>query len=172
MTPLPVQEVLRRLSALGARVECKEGKVVLRTGDQPVPHELIAAARACKTELATAIDRPAAKPLAPDWWRDEYEERAAIREFGGRYTRAQAERLAWGELENRWHSQHGERVPPDICAGCRRPIGNSRALDVADGTRVHDIDCLIKFGERWRGAATRALIEMGLTPPQKEEGAK
>src|ERR1051325_9482943 len=35
----------------------------------------------------------------PDWWRDEFEERAAIREFDGGYSRAEAERFAWGELQ-------------------------------------------------------------------------
>jgi len=105
-------------------------------------------------------------------WRDEFEERAAIRECDGHYTRAEAERLVWGELENRWHKEHGERFPPDTCAGCRRPIGQHRALDVADGNRVHDTDdhaCLIKFGKCWRGRAQQALIEMGLKPPASEK---
>jgi hypothetical protein len=37
-----------------------------------------------------------------------------------------------------------------------------------DGNRVHladGYDCLIRYGARWRGAATRALIAMGLVPP-------
>jgi hypothetical protein len=116
----------------------------------------------------SAPDIPATETLPPEWWRDEFEERAAIRQYDGHYTRADAERLAWGELQCRWHKEHGERVPADICAGCYRQIGSRPALDVADGNRVHDHTdhaCLIEFGKRWRGAATRALIEMGLTPP-------
>jgi hypothetical protein len=38
--------VLRQLSALGARIECRGDKMVLRVGARPVPTELIAAARA------------------------------------------------------------------------------------------------------------------------------
>lgn len=169
--------VLSQLSALGARVECRGDKVMLCFGTQLIPDDLIVAARACKAELAAALNGTAEPPTpslgeperSTEWWRDEYEERAAIREFDGRYTRAQAERLAWGELENRWHSEHGERIPLDVCAGCRQRIGRSPALDVGDGTRVHDVPdhaCLIQFGKRWRACATQALVEMGLKPPE------
>jgi hypothetical protein len=112
-----------------------------------------------------------ARPAAPDppdpaFWRNLFEERAAIRE--SLYGRAAAARLAWGSLQNRWHLALGERVPPDRCAGCRRPIGGAEALDLIDGNRVHDVaghDCLIRHGERWRSAATLALVAMGLRPP-------
>jgi hypothetical protein len=30
------------------------------------------------------------------WWRDQYEERATVQQYDGGYSRAQAERLAWG----------------------------------------------------------------------------
>jgi hypothetical protein len=97
-------------------------------------------------------------------WRDLYQERAAIREHDGGYPRPEAERLAWSELEMRWHMQHGERVPRELCAGCRRSIGIARALDLIDGCRVHftDNDCLIRHGNRWRSAATSALLALGL----------
>ena len=41
-------------------------------------------------------------------------------------------------------------------------------LDLIDGNCVHDRagnGCLIHHGERWRAAATRALVGMGLQPP-------
>jgi hypothetical protein len=98
---------------------------------------------------------------------DLYEERAAIRECDGHYSRAEAESLAWGEVLNRWHMRHGARVPRDLCAGCRGPIGSAKALDMIDGNRVHlgDPDCLVRHGERWREAATRALLALGLRSP-------
>jgi hypothetical protein len=101
-------------------------------------------------------------------WRALFEERAGIREFDGGYTRNEAEALAWGEIENRWHLKHGERVPRDLCAGCRRPIGSTDVLDLIDGNRVHiaaSQDCLIRHGNRWRANATRALLALGLQPP-------
>jgi hypothetical protein len=102
----------------------------------------------------------------PDW-HDLYEERTAHREFDGGYTRPEAEKLAWSEIQNRWHAEHGERIPRDICAGCRRPIGSDEVLDLIDGTRVHitDKDCLIRYGTHWRLAAARALMVLGLKPP-------
>jgi hypothetical protein len=101
-------------------------------------------------------------------WRDLLEERAAIREFDGHYTRAEAAVLAWGELQNRWHLELGDRVPRDLCAGCHRPIGAAEALDLIDGNRVHFADndvCLIRHGNRWRANATRALLAVGPRPP-------
>jgi hypothetical protein len=104
-------------------------------------------------------------------WSDFYEERTAHRECGGLYPRAEAEALAWGELENRWHAEHGDHIPRDLCAGCRKPIGGAEALDLIDGNRVHfaNNDCLIRHSCRWRGNATAALLAMGLTAPTTEK---
>jgi hypothetical protein len=102
-------------------------------------------------------------------WQSLFDERAAIREYDGRHTRAEAEWLAWGELENRWHMQYGERIARDICAGCRKPIGNSAAIDLIDGNRVHcnrSNDCLILHGRRWRNAASHALVACGINQPK------
>jgi hypothetical protein len=101
-------------------------------------------------------------------WRGLYEERSAIRQYDGHYSRAEVEALAWGEMQNRWHAEHGERVSRDICAGCRRPIESATALALIDGSRVHLNDgnvCLIRHGKRWRAAATRALMALGLCLP-------
>jgi hypothetical protein len=110
---------------------------------------------------------PAAAAADRVRWRDMYEERAAIRQYDGGYPRAEAERLAWGAMENRWHLEHGERVPRDICAGCRRAVGEAEALDLIDGDRVHmkGYRCRTAYEERWRSAATTALIVLGLQPP-------
>jgi hypothetical protein len=124
-----------------------------------------------RTETTTASESEAeegATARDATWWHDCYEERAAIRQYG--YRRDEAELLAWRELETRWHMAHGERVATDLCAGCRRPIGEAEALDLIDGSRVHDRvdnDCLIRHGERWRSAAKRALVELGLQPPSR-----
>lgn len=83
-----------------------------------------------------------------------------------------AQRLAWAELEARWHQAYGERVDPTLCAGCRRPLGSSEVVHLLDGNAVHDAaenDCLIRHGERWRKVAAGALEAMGLSGP---EGAR
>ena len=115
--------------------------------------------------IGTRFPRP--ERTAADW-RDLYEERAAIRQYEASYSRQEAERLAWGEVVNEWHMTHGERTPRDHCAGCLKPIdGGEKALDHADGTRTHMADgfgCITKYGDRWRGAAEKALAGMGLVP--------
>jgi len=89
-------------------------------------------------------------PADPDFWCDLFAERTAARQFGGGYTGVEAKRLAWGELQNRWHMAHGAHVPPHLCAGCDRPIATGQALDLIDGCRVHlangSVDCLVKLG--------------------------
>lgn len=118
------------------------------------------------------IGLPEAALLDAQWWRTEYAERAAHREYDGGHRCAEAELLAWRALENRWNLAHGERVPRELCAGCRRPIGTEAALNLIDGNHVHDRaghECLIRHGERWHAAATRALIAMGLQPPVGED---
>jgi hypothetical protein len=46
-------------------------------------------------------------------------------------------------------------------------MGGLAALDLADGNRVHldKLDCLLSFGERWRGEAANGLRTLGLDPP-------
>jgi hypothetical protein len=110
----------------------------------------------------------------PAWWRDQFAQRVTHWEVEGKRPRRDAERLAWGELENRWNFAHGERVSRELCAGCRRPIGTEVVLYLIDGNRVHGRDgndCLIRHGARWRATATGALIAMGLQPPAREASA-
>jgi hypothetical protein len=104
----------------------------------------------------------------PTWWRDHYKERSRHWEPRGRRSLREAERIAWGELQWRWHKDHGERVPPGICGGCRKPIAMTKTIPLIDGTRIHDVEgheCLISYGRRWRNAATAGLRALGLDPP-------
>jgi hypothetical protein len=98
--------------------------------------------------------------------------REALTHWRALHPESEAAQLAWGELQDRWHKRHGEWMPPDLCSGCRRPIGDRETLALGDGNRVHpdDLNCLIRHGERWRRAATRALVAVGLQPPPAEGG--
>jgi hypothetical protein len=103
--------------------------------------------------------------LAPPDWRVRHCE--ALVHWSSFHPAGEAAHIAWGEIENRWHMQHGERVPHWQCAGCRDPIGGRAALTLADGNRAHldKLDCLLSFGERWRCEATAGLKAFGLDPP-------
>ena len=65
--------------------------------------------------------------------------------------------------------RHGERVDRKCCAGCRALFtDDDPVLDLIDRNRVHHDDdhaCLIWYGTRWRAAARRALVALGLQPP-------
>jgi hypothetical protein len=105
----------------------------------------------------------------PSDWRTFYQERAALHEYEGGLSRQGAERSAWGEAVNAWHMACGEHAPWQQCAGCGASINGRAALPLADGTRVHFDNsdmCVIAYGERWRGAAERALMAMGVAQPR------
>jgi len=103
-------------------------------------------------------------------WRDRLATRI-VDWFHGDRGWEEARRLAWGDVENEWHELHGRCWLSWQCAGCNAPIGGSQALNLPDGNRVHfePIDCLIRFGKRWRGDASEALVAFGLEPPSLGE---
>ncbi len=106
-------------------------------------------------------------PGEATWWRRHFQVRVITRGLTGARPRAEAERLAFGDLVVEWHRLHGERLPEWQCAGCDEPIGGLPALDLGNGNRAHldRLDCVICYGVRWRGAATRALVSIGLQSP-------
>jgi hypothetical protein len=88
--------------------------------------------------------------------------------LGRQYEAARS--LAWGEAECIWHERHGVRPEPHHCAGCQSPLADQAAMDLWDGASVHwddahGLDCLILYGQRWRGAAAAGLAALGLKAP-------
>jgi len=170
-------DVLGAVRAVGLSLAVDGTDLVLKSFGPPPAPDVLDLVRVHKAEII-AVLTAAGAAKQPDNacvdWCGWYEERAAIRQFDGGHTREEAESLAWGEAEDRWHLQHGERVPRDRCAGCRRPIGSAVALDLADGNRVHHDHaniCLTQHGDRWRAVATRALAAMGLRSPATPTGS-
>jgi hypothetical protein len=111
-----------------------------------------------------AVHKPAVMAaLAADWRARHREAQAYWRAL---HPAGEAEQLAWGELEDRWHRLNGARVPEWQCAGCGEPIGGRTTLDLADGNRVHldGLDCVLRFGERRRSEAAASLRALGLHP--------
>jgi hypothetical protein len=118
----------------------------------------------------TTSGAPAREAADPAWWFARHRE--ALNRYQILHPADEAARLAWGEVEHRWHMAQGERVPRDLCAGCRRRIGTVEALDLIDGNRVHmadGYDCLIRHGERWHHTVATALYRLGLAPPLKAD---
>ena len=168
-----VGALLGELSKLGASVKAHGGSLVLCAGPADIPAELVAQLRQAKSEVLTILtlgsSRESSLWCAADWqafYRNSFERRRPF------YSAQEAGAIAWGEDVNQWHKDHGNRVSPDICAGCLAPIGETTFLLLSDGTRVHlaTLECLLAYGKQWRGAATQALMAFGLTPPNSEAG--
>ena len=120
-----------------------------------------------RRNTATVQHRTAWSPserVIPDW---RARHREAVTHWSAFHPADEAARLAWAEMQLRWHQLHGRRVPEWQCAGCGESIGGLAALALTDGNRVHlnKLDCLLSYGERWRTAATCALMALGLRPP-------
>jgi hypothetical protein len=167
--------LLRRAQEVGLRVEPIGDKLLVRGPKRAeAVVELLAAHKAevlaalapastseCTDQDAAVSDTEARR------WRDRLATRI-VDWFHGDRGWEEARRLAWGDVENEWHELHGRRCPSWQCAGCNVPLGGSQALNLPDGNRVHfePIDCLIRFGKRWRGTACEALVALGLEPPR------
>ena len=171
--------LLRRAQEVGLRVEPIGDKLLVRGPKRAeavvellAAHkaEVLAALAPASTSKCTDQDAAVAGTEARRW-RDRLATRI-VDWFHGDRGWEEARRLAWGDLENEWHELHGRRWPSWQCAGCNAPLGGSQVLNLPDGNRVHfePIDCLIRFGKRWRGDASEALVALGLEPPRLDGG--
>jgi hypothetical protein len=168
--------LLARARDAGLRVQADGDKLLIRGPKRAEPVVRLLAEH--KPEVLAALapgasafkrgDQDDAVPVTDEAsrWRDRLAARI-VDWFHGDRGWEEARRLAWGDLENEWHELNGQRWPSWQCAGCDAPIGGLQALNLPDGNRVHfePIDCLIRFGKRWRSAADKALVAFGLVQP-------
>jgi hypothetical protein len=109
--------------------------------------------QACSVDCVAPPLGDASSPEEAAELRDLYEERAAIRQYDGHYTRPEAEQLAWGEVINEWRRRHWRRFPPNLCSGCEEALPDAEAFDLGDGNRAHndpDWKCVIATGRGGR----------------------
>ena len=157
--------LLHRAQEVGLRVEPMGEKLLVRG-----PKRAEAVVKLLAEHKAEVLAALSLSFVDASWWRERLKTKAVQWTIGDRNWKA-AKRLAWGDLENEWHYQHGRRWPTWQCAGWNAPIGGSRAPNLPDGNRVHfePIDCLIRFGERWRGDASAHLSHWGSNHPALTE---
>jgi hypothetical protein len=168
-------EALKAARAAGVSIRIDGDDLVLEASASPAPAVLDALSS--HKAAIVALLRPASDGWLPEdaanarQWRNQLDARTNEWLLGDRGWE-EARRLAWGDLVNEWHELHGQRWPIWQCAGCDAPIGGLAALDLPDGNRVHfdEIECLVAFGKRWRGAACTALVALGLEPPGAANG--
>jgi hypothetical protein len=158
--------LLHRAQEVGLRVEAIGDKLLVRG-----PKRSEAVVKLLAEHKAEVLAALSPSFVDASWWRERFTAKA-VQWFVGDRDWDAAKRLAWGDLENEWHHQHGKRCSSWQCAGCDAPIGGSQALNLPDGNRVHfePIDCLVRFGKRWRGDASEALIALELELPRPDGG--
>jgi hypothetical protein len=167
-----VRELVRAATAAGATLTVRGDRLGV-TSPRPLAPELVEKLRRFKAEILRLLatepsDDCRASPQEATWWRRHFAVRTTHWGLSGRRSKAEAERLAYGELLDEWRKSHGRRSPAWQCAGCDEPIGGRSALSLADGPRVHfdeERECLIRFGRRWHSEAVAALKALGLDPP-------
>ena len=171
--------LIDRVVAVGASIERRGDRLVVRAGRARVPAGLVAGLRRVKHDVLAVLAKAEANVDLPgidaksqaDWspaeWRLFFERRALFRECGGYRSRREAKQLAWLDMIADWHLACGRRITASLCAGCGEPIAGGTWLELADGNQVHldTLTCLLEHGRRWRAAAEEALIKMGLEPP-------
>jgi hypothetical protein len=153
---MEVLSLLRRAHQAGLAVALSDDQVIVRGPKQAEP--LVRLLAEHKTKIREALSEAVSWPAR---------HREALAHWSALHSALEAESLAWGEMQGRWRRLHGPQMQEWQCAGCGEPIGGLPSLDLQDGARVHleKIGCLIRYGERWRGEATRALVAMGLRSP-------
>ena len=158
--------LLHRAQEAGLRIEPMGDRLLVRG-----PKRAEAVVKLLAEHKAEVLAALSPSIVDASWWRERFTAKAVQWTIGDRNWEA-AKRLAWGDLENEWHYLHGKRWPSWQCAGCCAPLGGSQALNLPDDNRVHfePIDCLIRFGKRWRGDASEALVAFGLEPPRLDAG--
>lgn len=110
-----VAEIIAHADALGVRLYADGGelKAQWRTDAAPPPG-LVAALKANKPAILSALAPP---PFASSFWRDYFEERAAIREHDGGLTRTDAEARALEDVAQVWLAKN-PLAPSSRAAGC------------------------------------------------------
>ena len=166
------------LSSLGANVRSEgNSRLIVRAGDQQIPGQLLRQIKGAKAEIIAELASRYLAGLDHDrsqatWWRRSFILRTTDREMSGYRSRRKAELLAYGDLILMWHRRHGVRPNPLRCAGCDDDLPDDAGIVVDGGdVRVHfdgvrHDDCIIAFGQKWRGAAVEALKGLGVDPPE------
>jgi hypothetical protein len=129
------------------------------------PASEAAAERLAKARMVADVPAGDDRPAWQAWMNRRYVWRR------GRYSRAEALGIVWGEAECEWHRRHGAAPDPDRCAGCGERLPSGAGMRQIDGAVVHvgdpeQVECLAAYGAQWRGAASVGLMALGLMRPR------
>src|ERR1051325_11318360 len=102
------EELIDSLVEVGAKLDAENGRLIVRAGARPIPGELVRRLRGAKAEVLAVLapKRIDAAVANAEGWRRQFAIRTMDRELSGTRAFPEAARLAWGELECRWHRLH------------------------------------------------------------------
>ena len=112
--------LFHRTQEVGLRIEPMGEKLLVRG-----PKRAEAVVKLLAEHKAEVLAALSPSFVDASWWRERFKTKAVQWTIGNANGEA-AKRLAWGDLENEWHHQHGKRWPTWQCAGCDALISGSR----------------------------------------------
>ncbi len=157
-------ELIAEARAAGVRLYVVDGGGLKWTSATPPPADLLARLRENKPLLIRALEaighrvNRGHRDGDAERWRDLFEERAAVREFDGGLSRADAEAAALGDLAQIWQSENPP--PPNdgrACAHCGKPGPCTPALAGEGGRAWLHRDCWGPMNARRRAEAEAAV---------------
>jgi len=95
LAAMTAEDLLAEAQAAGLTVQARDGRLIVRGPSMTEP-ELVRALLDSKAELMPVLLSLTPADLVT------FDERAAIAEYDGGLSRADAERLAWAELDRQW----------------------------------------------------------------------
>jgi hypothetical protein len=165
---MEVLALIRTAHEAGLTITAEGGTLIVRGPKCAAP--VVRQLADVKADVLAALARSEQSDIAR--WYDRFAARIAHRSLNGQRSWREAERLAFGDMILEWHRRHGARPDPRSCAACGHelPDGSGIVLDHG-GLRVHfdavrRDDCIIAYGQKWRGAAIAALQKLGINPPE------
>jgi hypothetical protein len=132
---------------------------------------LVASLRSIKGELTAALRPHAAAEWSAEDWQAYFDERAAVREYDGGQSRAEAEAGALEDTIERWLACHPAELTSasNGCVYCGRPEQPWNALlpifTPGGGVWMHD-QCWPAWYRSRRVHAREALLQAGLCVPE------
>ena len=153
-------EVLTEARSIGIHVQV-DGHDLLLEAPAPSPSAVLEALSRHKSEIVELL-RPRADGWSPEDWRLYFEERAAVAEFNGGLTHADAEAQAFESCIIQWLNRNPDSSAPGRCAWCGSAESQEAVLafGIEPGTHtwLHS-ECWPLWHEHRRTKAAEVLRE-------------
>ena len=159
-------ETIHMAEASGIRFEVEGPDLILDADFEP-PVDVVNAITRDKAEIIELLAPPGDRWTTEDW-RAFFDERAAIAEFDGGQSKADAEVLAFECCVLEWLIRHPGHSDPGRCAWCGAPDRDEHAVvpfwaESNGHTWLHP-ECWPAWSACRRQAAMEALDKLGIEP--------